>query len=164
VKRGRQRAAITTTLAALLAAGGCASTTTPVAEQNTSTVCTDQTLQGRYIAKGELSSAPNNGGSGSGAYTLAYIIFDAEGKVEVVRGLSSSNGNNIGWEGKGHYTINADCSGEMSLSAKVADGIDIKMNFDLLVRNSGASTVIESIFVIQPGKTSGQLTLYEAGQ
>lgn len=147
----------------LVATSGCVNTPAPKTDKPEKTDCSTELLSGRYLASGSLIDAPASQDSSS-AYMQGYFIFDAAGQVEVVRGLSSSNGNNIGWEGKGNYSINADCSGEMSLSAKVGGGIDIKMNFNLLVRKAGTSTVIESIFVVHPGKTSGRLTLHQASR
>lgn len=87
------------------------------------------------------------------------FLFDGIGVVTVRDGLSSEGGNNVPWEGTGSYVLANNCTGTMHLDARVAGGIDARMNFDFLVSGTGRDTSISSLFVVHPGATSGQLEL-----
>lgn len=162
MKPGKQTAAISATLASLLIAGGCANTPVPDAERTAGSPCTAQVLLARYVATGSFTSAPDRNGRATTAYMQGYFVFDGEGGLRVERGLSSGHGNRIAWEGEGDYSIRSDCSGSMQLSTRIAEDREVTMELNFLLRQAPDEWVIESIFVADPGKTSGQLTLRQA--
>lgn len=147
---------------ALLTLGGCAAPQNQSPDKSLDQSCQITDLKGRYVASGTLTNAPGSSRAGSTAYIQALFSFDGAGDVEVTKGLSTGSGSNVGWEGEGHYSLEADCFGEINLSTTVAGSKEAKMELDFLVRKVSGEIVLESILVIQPGKTSGQLTLRKA--
>lgn len=150
---------IPVTALVLLTLGGCAASLKQSPDKPLAQACKIEALEGRYVASGTLTDAPGSSRAGSTAYIQALFSFDGAGDVEVTNGLSTGSGSNVGWKGAGQYSVESDCSGEISLSTTVAGGKEAKMDLDFLLREGSGETVLESILVIRPGKTSGQLTL-----
>lgn len=121
--------------------------------------CRQDTLRGEFVGRGDMALGSAGGGPAATSRLQAVFQFDGTDVVTVRDGLSSEGGNNVSWEGSGRYMLASDCTGTMHLEARVAGGIDARMNFDFLVSGTGRDTSISSLFVVHPGATSGQFEL-----